>query len=132
MSVCVQAEKRPLVPVSNLVSLSAGERARANLEGPRQLMGYAGMVSSEHLSGEKVRRGSISKAGNAHLRRFVTEAAWNYRHVPAVGPTLAARQRAKARRQGHRLARAASSAWALPGTPGQKQDQTEGNHCRRA
>jgi len=60
---------------------------------PRQLMGYAGMVSSEYSSGEKVRRGSISKAGNAHLRRIVTEAAWSYRHIPAVGPTLAARQR---------------------------------------
>jgi len=39
-----------------------------------------------------VRRGSISKTGNAHLRRIVTEAAWAYRHRPAVGPGLAARQ----------------------------------------
>ena len=60
---------------------------------PRQLMGYAGMVSREHSSGQKIQRGSISKAGNAHLRRIVIEAAWNYRHIPAVGPTLAARQR---------------------------------------
>jgi transposase len=59
---------------------------------PRQLMGYAGMVSREHSSGERIRRGSISKAGNAHLRRIVTEAAWSYRHRPNVGTTLAARQ----------------------------------------
>jgi transposase len=58
----------------------------------RQLMGYAGMVSREHSSGERVRRGSISKAGNSHLRRIVTEAAWSYRHRPNVGPTLSARQ----------------------------------------
>jgi transposase len=58
----------------------------------RQLMGYAGMVSREHSSGERVCRGSISKAGNAHLRRIVTEAAWAYRHRPNVGATLAARQ----------------------------------------
>jgi transposase len=58
----------------------------------RQLMGYAGMVSREHSSGERVCRGSISKAGNAHLRRIVTEAAWNYRHRPSLGTTLAARQ----------------------------------------
>jgi transposase len=58
----------------------------------RQLMGYAGMVSREHSSGERVRRGSISKAGNAHLRRIVTEAAWNYRHRPSLGATLLARQ----------------------------------------
>jgi transposase len=58
----------------------------------RQLMGYAGMVSREHSSGERVSRGSISKAGNAHLRRIVTEAAWNYRYRPALGKALAARQ----------------------------------------
>lgn len=58
----------------------------------RQLMGYAGMVSREHSSGERIRRGSISKAGNAHLRRIVTEAAWSYRHRPNIGTTLAARQ----------------------------------------
>ena len=58
----------------------------------RQLMGYAGIVSREHSSGQSVRRGSISKAGNAHLRRIVTEAAWSYRHRPNIGATLAARQ----------------------------------------
>jgi transposase len=58
----------------------------------RQLMGYAGMVSREHSSGASLRRGSISKAGNAHLRRIVTEAAWTYRHQPAVGSALKARQ----------------------------------------
>ena len=58
----------------------------------RQLMGYAGMVSREHSSGERIRRGSISKAGNAHLRRIVTEAAWSYRHRPNIGKTLATRQ----------------------------------------
>src|SRR4029077_9707868 len=34
---------------------------------PRQLMAYSGVVSSEHTSGERVRRGAISKTGNAHL-----------------------------------------------------------------
>jgi transposase len=60
---------------------------------PRQLMGYAGIVSREHSSGERIRRGAISKTGNAHLRRIVVEAAWSYRHRPAVGSTLAARQK---------------------------------------
>jgi transposase len=57
------------------------------------LMGYSGAVSWEDSSGERVRRGAISKAGNAHLRRIVVEAAWAYRHRPAIGKTLAARQR---------------------------------------
>jgi transposase len=60
---------------------------------PRQLMGYSGAVSCEHSSGERIRRGPISKAGNAHLRRIVIEAAWAYRHRPGIGKTLAARQR---------------------------------------
>jgi len=60
----------------------------------RQLMGYAGMVSREHSSGARIQRGSISKAGNAHLRRIVTEAAWSYRHYPALGSALKARQSA--------------------------------------
>jgi transposase len=59
---------------------------------PRQLMGYSGAVSREHSSGERIRRGAISKTGNAHLRRIVVEAAWAYRHRPAVGKTLATRQ----------------------------------------
>jgi transposase len=45
----------------------------------RQLMGYLGLVPSEHSSGASVRRGSITKTGNAHARRLLTEAAWNYR-----------------------------------------------------
>ena len=64
----------------------------SRFEHPRQLMGYAGIASREHSSGERVSRGAISKAGNAHLRRIVTEAAWSYRHRPALGGALKARQ----------------------------------------
>lgn len=46
---------------------------------PRKLMGYLGLVPSEHSSGERTSRGSITKTGNAHARRLLTEAAWNYR-----------------------------------------------------
>jgi transposase len=52
---------------------------------PRQLMGYLGLVPSEHSSGERVARGSITKTGNAHARRLLTEAAWNYRFPPRIG-----------------------------------------------
>jgi len=34
---------------------------------PKQLMGYSGMVSSEDSTGDSVRRGAITKTGNAHL-----------------------------------------------------------------
>jgi transposase len=59
---------------------------------PRQLMGYSGAVSSEDSTGERTRRGAITKTGNAHLRRVVIEAAWAYRHRPGIGPTLRKRQ----------------------------------------
>ena len=60
----------------------------------RQLMAYGGIVASEDSSGERTRRGSITKTGNAHLRRVVVEAAWAYRHRPSVGATLRKRQEA--------------------------------------
>ena len=52
----------------------------------------SGAVSSEDSSGERVRRGAITKTGNAHLRRIVMEAAWSYRHRPAVSRALRQRQ----------------------------------------
>ena len=52
---------------------------------PRQLMAYLGLVPSEYSSGERVVRGSITKTGNAHARRLLTEAAWNYRFQPRIG-----------------------------------------------
>ena len=52
---------------------------------PRQLMAYLGLVPSEQSSGERVARGSITKTGNAHARRLLTEAAWNYRFQARIG-----------------------------------------------
>jgi len=74
------------------VSIVAEVGELSRFEHPRQLMGYSGAVCREHSSGPRIHRGPISKAGNAHLRRIVVEAAWAYRHRPAIGRTLAARQ----------------------------------------
>ena len=49
---------------------------------PRELMAFIGLVPSEYSSGGKQRRGSLTRAGNAHLRRVLVEAAWHYRHSP--------------------------------------------------
>lgn len=67
-----------------------GERAR--FCGPEQLMSYSGLVPGEDSSGERIRRSGITKAGNAHVRRVLVEAAWHYRHQPAVGQVLKRRQ----------------------------------------
>jgi len=54
-------------------------------ESPRQLMGYLGLVPGERSTGDSVRRGSITKMGNARLRHLLVESAWTYRHPPRVG-----------------------------------------------
>jgi transposase len=64
----------------------------SRFEHPRKLMGYLGLVPSEHSSGERTHRGSITKTGNAHARRLLTEAAWNYRFRARVGREAQRRQ----------------------------------------
>jgi transposase len=59
---------------------------------PSQLMGYSGMVSSENSTGTSVRRGAITKTGNAHLRRVIGEAAWAYQRRPSMYRALEKRQ----------------------------------------
>lgn len=56
-------------------------------EGPRQLMGYLGLVPSERSTGDTIRRGGITKAGNGRVRHMLVESAWTYRHPPRVGKT---------------------------------------------
>jgi transposase len=58
---------------------------------PKQLMAYLGLVPKEYSSGGTVRRGRMTKAGNKHMRRVVVEAAWSYRHRPAIKGELAKR-----------------------------------------
>jgi transposase len=59
---------------------------------PRELMGYLGLVPSEHSSGEKRRLGAITKTGSSHVRRMLVEAAWNYRFPPRITVPLQKRQ----------------------------------------
>ena len=63
-------------------------------ESARGLMAYLGLTPSEHSSSDKRHLGSITKAGNSHVRRVLVEASWHYRHHPGVG------QRLRQRRQG--------------------------------
>ena len=58
---------------------------------PRELMAYLGLVPSEYSSGDRQHRGGLTKTGNRHARRILIEAAWHYRHRPAVGGAVARR-----------------------------------------
>ena len=58
----------------------------------RTFMGFTGLVPSEYSSGDAVRRGHITKAGNTHLRTQLIESAWAYQHHPNLGVMLRRRQ----------------------------------------
>lgn len=64
---------------------------------PRELMSYLGLTSSESSSGEKQKKGPITKAGNKRLRRLLVETSWHYRHPCNIGSAL--RQRRKGQPQ---------------------------------
>ncbi len=59
---------------------------------PAELMSFLGLVPSEHSSGEKSKRGSITKSGNGHVRRVLIEAAWAYRFPARISRILLKRQ----------------------------------------
>jgi transposase len=55
-------------------------------------MSYVGLVPSESSSGERERRGGITRAGNRHVRRLLVEAAWHHRHRPMISAPLQRRR----------------------------------------
>lgn len=61
-------------------------------ESPRRLMSFVGLTASEHSSGNSVRHGGITKAGNSHLRRFLVEAAWHNWRTPRTSLRLRKRR----------------------------------------
>jgi transposase len=52
---------------------------------PRQLTSYLGLAPSERSTGDSVRRGGITKAGNCTARTVLVECAWSYKHAPRIG-----------------------------------------------
>lgn len=86
---------RCLKGIDTLTALTLLVEAQAlqRFESAREFMSYTGLVVCERSSAEKIRRGGITKAGNAHIRRVLVEAAWNYRHRNVVSYELAKRRK---------------------------------------
>ena len=57
----------------------------SRFQSPRELMAYLGLVPSEDSTGDTIKRGPITKAGNRRARRMLVECAWSYQHPPRVG-----------------------------------------------
>ena len=75
------------------VSIVAEVGSLSRFPSAPDLMGYSGLVPSEHSTGNRVQRGGITKTGNGHLRRVIGEAAWAYQHRPNVIGFLLRRQK---------------------------------------
>ena len=62
-------------------------------QSPRALMAFVGLVPGEDSTGEKHRRGRITRTGNALVRRLLVETAWHYQHRPSIGVALTRRRK---------------------------------------
>jgi len=86
VAMALQAMRGVALVVAVTVVAEVGDFRR--FANPRQLMAYLGLVPSEHSSGGSIRRGAITKAGNALARRVLIEGAWTYRMPARVSRKL--------------------------------------------
>lgn len=68
---------------ARILSNELGDMSQFSNE--RQLFSYCGLTPSEYSSGEKVRRGHITRQGKSFLRMYLTQSAWRaIRKDPAL------------------------------------------------
>ncbi len=68
-------------PVTAATFVATVDRAE-RFAGPHQLEAYLGLVPREDSTGDRHRRGPITKAGNSRLRYLLVEAAWSIVNYP--------------------------------------------------
>ena len=84
-------------------------------ETPCQIIAYLGLVPSENSTGQRGRRGSITKAGNSRVRRVLIEGAWTYRFPARISRLLQERQAALTKAvSGYRLESTGQALRSLP------------------
>jgi len=91
----------------NVVTLAAEIGDPRRFPSPRPLMAFVGTVPSGHSTGDRVRRGGITKTGNSRARKALIEAAWTYSHpIRAASPAHPVPEvRVIAEKARHRLSR---------------------------
>ena len=80
------------VQVLTAMTLVAEVGDFSRFDDPRSLMHFFGLTPSEHSSGDQRVQGGITRCGNSHCRRVLTEAAWHYRLPPKVSEAMQQRQ----------------------------------------
>lgn len=78
LAIALQALRGVSLIIAATTVAELGDLTR--FDSAKQLMAYLGLVPSEHSSGLTTRRGGITKTGNSHVRRMLTEAAHSYSH----------------------------------------------------
>jgi len=78
--------------VAATIAAELGDLTR--FENPGKLMAFLGLIPSEHSTGERVKKGAITKTGNGHVRRALVEAAHGYRFPARKSRELRKRQEA--------------------------------------
>jgi len=81
-----QAMRGVSILVAATFAVEVGDVRR--FDSPRQLMAFLGLVPSERSTGESVKRGGLTLAGNRRARRVLVEGAWSYRHPARVTETI--------------------------------------------
>lgn len=76
--------------VAATIAAELGDLTR--FETPEKLMAFLGLIPSEHSSGERVKKGSITKTGNRYVRKALVEAAHAYRFPARKSRALRKRQ----------------------------------------
>jgi transposase len=59
-------------------SLTAEASLFSRFDRASEFAAWTGLVPSEHSSGECIRRGGITKSGNAHVRKMLVESSWHF------------------------------------------------------
>ncbi len=65
------------IEVATAFSLAVEVGVFSRFDSARSFASWLGLIPSEHSSGERISRGSITKAGNSHLRKLLVESSWH-------------------------------------------------------
>ncbi|TKB05475.1 IS110 family transposase, partial [Desulforhopalus sp. IMCC35007] len=86
----LQAMRGISLIVAATIASELGDLTR--FETPGKLMAFLGLIPSEHSSGDQVKKGSITKTGNRHVRNALVEAAHAYRYSARKSRAIRKRQ----------------------------------------
>lgn len=76
------------VKLTAAVTLVAEIGDLRRFDSPKQLMAWLGLVPAEYSSGKRIKRGEITRSGNAAARTMLIESAWHYRFPAREGRAL--------------------------------------------